>query len=71
MCRDFDMAHGSSPYAAAAFGPEGTLYGTAWNGGGSNIGTVYRIDPAQGFGVLHDFGQRSGICPGLAALFGL
>jgi len=51
-------ADGASPYDALAFDPTGDLYGTAYAGGASGYGTVFKLTPASGGwtqSVLHTF----------------
>jgi len=36
---------GANPYAGVVFGPDGTLYGTTYDGGGNNNGTVFNLRP--------------------------
>ena len=38
-------ADGGQPYGALISGPSGVLYGTTFNGGGSNVGVVYQVVP--------------------------
>lgn len=59
---------GSYPPAPPVLGPNGTFYGTAWEGGGtSGCGTVYRITNSGavygGFHLLHDFSGPDGCNP--------
>jgi uncharacterized repeat protein (TIGR03803 family) len=42
----FDGANGSSPSAGLIADAAGNLYGTTWNGGTNNLGTVFRLDAA-------------------------
>jgi uncharacterized repeat protein (TIGR03803 family) len=47
---------GINPQAPLVQGPDGTLYGTTYNGEGSVAGTVFKIQPAgTGFAVLKYF----------------
>lgn len=41
----------------------GNLYGTAWTGGTSNLGVVFRLDPSGNETVLHTFGGPDGAYP--------
>lgn len=50
---------GVSPTAGLVEGADGNFYGTTSNGGGSNLGTVFKITPAGGETVLHFFAGGS------------
>ena len=55
---------GSSPQAALIQGAGGNLYGTTKAGGGSNLGTVFKMTPAGAVTVLHSFaGGNDGSTP--------
>ncbi len=45
VLRSFRHAEGISPRAALVFGPSGALYGTLANGGASDAGAVFRLNP--------------------------
>jgi uncharacterized repeat protein (TIGR03803 family) len=63
----FHWVDGATPAAALTVGPDGALYGTANDGGGTNdgAGVVFRIGPGGfGFHVLRRFGVASdGVLP--------
>src|SRR5258708_2288453 len=48
-------ADGATPYGGLARDPQGNLYGTTFQGGASNAGTVFKITPAGTAMVLHTF----------------
>jgi len=52
---------GAFIYAGLIEGPDGDLYGTAYQGGAYNQGTVYKISKSGLFTVLYDFNQQTGI----------
>jgi len=52
----FGGADGAHPEAGVVIGPDGKLYGTTYNGGASNIGTVFRVGTdGTGYAVVHSF----------------
>ena len=53
----FDGISGGSPAAAVTLAQDGSIYGTTYMGGKQpfDTGTVYKIDPAGKFRVLHSF----------------
>jgi uncharacterized repeat protein (TIGR03803 family) len=55
-------ANGASPEASLVFDSVGNLYGTTFNGGASNTGTVFELSPATGGSwtesVLHSFADN-------------
>jgi uncharacterized repeat protein (TIGR03803 family) len=62
----FDIVHefdggsgGTNPNAGLIRDSDGNLYGTTVNGGGSNSGIIFKIDPAGVFTVLHDLNGGS------------
>jgi uncharacterized repeat protein (TIGR03803 family) len=56
---------GAAPYAGLIQGPDGTLYGTTYDGGANGGGTVFQMAPdGSGFTVLHSFtGPTDGARP--------
>jgi len=44
----FHGTHGSAPSAGLIADADGNLYGTTYEGGASNLGTVFKFDPAMG-----------------------
>jgi uncharacterized repeat protein (TIGR03803 family) len=59
VLHDFDATHdGANPYAGLLQDSDGNLYGTTASitgGGITGLGTVYKIDPAGTFSLLHCF----------------
>ena len=47
---------GAYPFDSLLLGDDGTLYGTTWAGGGSNTGTVFKVDPSGQETIMHSFG---------------
>jgi uncharacterized repeat protein (TIGR03803 family) len=50
---------GATPFASLVRDPSGNLFGTTYEGGASNVGTVFRVDPAGKETVLHSFTSTS------------
>ena len=51
----------ATPYAGLLEGSDGALYGTTWNGGNTNLGTVYRLNKdSTGYALLHNFTGAGG-----------
>lgn len=46
---------GAQPHCALIQAPDNNFYGTATQGGTSGAGTVFRLTPAGGFTILHQF----------------
>jgi uncharacterized repeat protein (TIGR03803 family) len=46
---------GAIPYAGLAQGSDGSFYGTTWQGGINNWGTVFKISPAGALTTLYSF----------------
>jgi len=64
---------GSFPQAPLVQGIDGTLYGTTYGGGLSNLGTVFRLNPdGTGYSVLHSFGEDpdDGVNPKASVVLG-
>jgi uncharacterized repeat protein (TIGR03803 family) len=57
-------ADGAFPYAGVIHDPAGNLYGTTAEGGASNMGVVFKLDPAGNQTVIHSFtGKADGADP--------
>jgi len=50
-----DSSQGAVPQGPLLIDAAGDLYGTAYLGGASNYGTVYKVDPSGTLTVLHSF----------------
>jgi uncharacterized repeat protein (TIGR03803 family) len=48
---------GSYPNAPIAVGGDGTIYGTTFNGGSANNGTLFKISPTRVETIIHNFGD--------------
>jgi uncharacterized repeat protein (TIGR03803 family) len=60
----FEQAQPQNPFSVPVEGPGGVLYGTTFNGGISDLGTVYSINPdGTSFTKLHDFDNTNGAHP--------
>jgi uncharacterized repeat protein (TIGR03803 family) len=52
----FGGADGAHPEAGVVIGPDGKLWGTTYNGGAHDIGTVFRVGTdGAGYTVVHSF----------------
>jgi uncharacterized repeat protein (TIGR03803 family) len=54
---------GAYPYSGLALGSDGSLYGTTYQGGANNDGTVFKITPSGTLTTLHAFGGSDGAYP--------
>ena len=61
-------ADGANPSAALAQGSDGSFYGTAYNGGAGNSGTLFQITPAGGFKLLASLSGANGAQPDAALI---
>ena len=59
----FTNADGTTPEASLVQGPGGTLYGTAFAGGGYGLGTAFAITTNGAFSVLATFNRTNGAGP--------
>jgi uncharacterized repeat protein (TIGR03803 family) len=58
---NFDgTAHGKTPRSGLTLGTDGNFYGTTWQGGTSNYGTVFQVTAAGILTVLHNFSYSDG-----------
>jgi uncharacterized repeat protein (TIGR03803 family) len=64
-------ADGNSPNAALIRDAAGDLYGVAGGGGANSLGTVFKLDPAGNFSVLHTFGSLPNNADGAYPLYAL
>jgi uncharacterized repeat protein (TIGR03803 family) len=61
---------GLSPYGGAVTDASGTIYGMTFNGGASNMGTVWARRPNGAYAVLHSFGDAGdGVTPAGTLVF--
>ena len=51
----FNGTDGENPVAAPVQATDGNLYGTTWNGGTSDLGTVFKTTPAGALTTLYSF----------------
>jgi uncharacterized repeat protein (TIGR03803 family) len=63
FCAETGCTDGWNPFAGLVQGSDGNLYGTTWNGGGCNSGTVFKITLAGSFTSLHSFCYSDGAEP--------
>jgi uncharacterized repeat protein (TIGR03803 family) len=63
-------ANGAIPLAALVVGPDGALYGSTRQGGGSGYGTLFRVELNGTFRKLHDFNGTDGDEPLTALVVG-
>jgi len=54
---------GGKPFSVLLQGADGDLYGTTYQGGASNLGTVFRTDGNGTIATLHSFGFPDGVLP--------
>jgi uncharacterized repeat protein (TIGR03803 family) len=52
---NLDGTDGILPYAGVVLDKEGNLYGTTYQGGVNDAGTVYKLTPAGAMTILHSF----------------
>jgi uncharacterized repeat protein (TIGR03803 family) len=60
---NFDGTNGQAPTAALIQGTDGNLYGTTYEGGTYNDGTVFKISPSGTLTTLHSFDGTDGYFP--------
>jgi len=65
------VGDGSNPYAGVTLDTKGNLYGTTWQGGAYNQGTVFELTAAGAEKVLYSFGSLpgDGLVPGAGLTF--
>ena len=68
VLHDFNSTtDGANPQASLVQAPDGLLYGTTYQGGDNNRGTVFRIDLAGSFSVFYQFVGGASLSPLLPA----
>ena len=55
VLHSFDGSDGDSPQGELALGPDGNFYGTTYDGGANDAGTVFRITSGGRFASLYSF----------------
>ena len=55
--------YGAYSYAGLVLGTDGSLYGTTYQGGAGNAGTVFKIAPGNRLTTLHSFDSTDGAWP--------
>src|ERR1039458_8150754 len=60
FCSQSGCTDGASPYAGLVQATNGDLYGTTFNGGTKNGGTVFKITPSGTLTTLHSFCSQEG-----------
>ena len=64
VLHSFNSTDGANPgYGPVVQGSDGAFYGTTENGGGSNLGTVFRVTAAGEFATIHSFSGTDGATP--------
>jgi uncharacterized repeat protein (TIGR03803 family) len=63
FCAQTNCTDGSEPFAAMIQGRDGTLYGTTYNGGTTNQGTVFNITLDGTFVTVYSFCPQFPSCP--------
>jgi uncharacterized repeat protein (TIGR03803 family) len=53
VLHNFNLSDGQNPTGPLFQGADGYLYGTTWQGGPSNTGVIYKVDPSGNFILLH------------------
>ncbi len=50
----------ADPYSGLLLGSDGNFYGTTLNGGGANVGTIFKVTPTGVETLLYAFGSHAG-----------
>jgi uncharacterized repeat protein (TIGR03803 family) len=64
FCSQPGCSDGAVAFDGLALGRDGNLYGTTWQGGGANLGTVFRITTVGSLTTLYSFCSQSGCVDG-------
>jgi uncharacterized repeat protein (TIGR03803 family) len=67
---NFEGTNGAYPTASLTLGNDGNLYGSTFNGGISNYGTIFQVTPGGGFTTLVYFNGTNGSNPGTSLTLG-
>ena len=67
----FDGTDGTNPQAGLVQATNGNFYGTTYEGGASNDGTVFKITPSGTLTTLYSFCSQNGCTDGYAPYAGL
>jgi len=59
----FSGANGVNPHSSLVQGADGNFYGTAYNGGFSNDGNIFRVTPGGALVLMHSFSGHDGARP--------
>ncbi|HXJ94907.1 MAG TPA: choice-of-anchor tandem repeat GloVer-containing protein [Terriglobia bacterium] len=62
--RRFDGTNGAAPEAALIQGTDGNLYGTTYDGGANNGGTVFKMSPGGALTALYSFCAQTNCADG-------
>jgi uncharacterized repeat protein (TIGR03803 family) len=71
FCSQSGCTDGSSPYAELVQATNGNLYGTTYQGGANNAGTVFQITPSGTLTTLYSFCSQSACADGKYTYAGL
>jgi len=71
FCSQANCADGEQPYAGLIEDASGNLYGTTFSGGANGGGTVFKLDSAGKFTVLHTFCSQANCADGFYPYAGL
>jgi|HubBroStandDraft_2_1064218.scaffolds.fasta_scaffold70781_2 uncharacterized repeat protein (TIGR03803 family) len=55
--------NGENPYAPPIEGTDGNFYGTAYQGGANNLGTIYQLTPSGKLTTMYQFASSDGANP--------
>ena len=66
----FGSTNGSDAQAGVVQAPDGSFYGTTYDGGDNDLGTVYQLTPGGALNVLYSFDGTNGSHPEAELVFG-
>ena len=64
FCSQINCTDGAAPQAGLVQATNGNFYGTTWDGGANNRGTVFEITPTGQFTTLYSFCSQAGCADG-------